>query len=189
MQGSLISADHKLRRRVRFLALLVSVIIIAVIYLDRDYQSQITEIENQLNGVALPDGEMRDVIQAFSAASEQRNRSEMNRLGKQINDWRLNLDQERRAVYRDKWRLQAGILLLLLPLGVWLIIAGARIFSVGQYPAPGARVLRDTYVVTDSAARTAAMIRFIPGLLLVGGISYVVWFIWQNAASAGAPLF
>lgn len=62
-----------------------------------------------------------------------------------------------------------GMWLVGILIGLWLFRIALRIFRDGQYPSPGAKVMRPTTVVFGRPAYIRAVAALIAGTLLAGG--------------------
>jgi len=60
---------------------------------------------------------------------------------------------------------------------IYLIVVAVRVFSSGQFPPPGARVLNDTPIRRGMRARAIAMFGVVLGLLALAAAFYVYYFI------------
>ena len=66
-------------------------------------------------------------------------------------------------------------------IGLWFLRLGYRISRSGQFPPPGAKVIKDTRVRTGPQARGMALMALLTGLLSIGVGSLAALFLWRLA--------
>ena len=68
--------------------------------------------------------------------------------------------------------------------GLWLFRLGHRVNRFGRYPPPGTRVIRNTRVRTDAAARTVANAVLVGSLLSTAAGTLGMWYLYRLAVDA-----
>lgn len=179
IEGSLVQADQTLQARVKKIAIFIAIILIAIVYWERDVANGITETKNDFTQSQT---ERMEAMKAAYIAGDYKTEQS---IGVDIESAQNQLVEDLKPQYTLMYQIQLGALAILIPVGLWLLLAGAKILRAGQYPVPKAKVLRDTYTVVGAQANIAAGLRFGLGLLALGGGGYAMWQVWAQAQQYG----
>ena len=98
-------------------------------------------------------------------------------LSAEIDSLRAAEEPDPSGLLRQLYWMGVGLVAAVAAFFIYLVIVAARVFSSGQFPPPGARVLRDTPIWRGARARLLALAGVALGLLALLAAFYAHHFI------------